>query len=342
MARLYRDHVFRLHGLPKKIVHNRGPQFDASFMKELYKLLHIEGNPSTAYHPQTDGQTERVNQELELYLRMYVDYRQSDWSEWLALAEFAYNNREHSATGMTPFFVNTGLNPLDPGKILTTSKNLSTETFAKELKEIQKQAHEQLEKANDVMKKAHDKKATKMVQFQPGDKVMLDGRNIATTRPTKKLDDKWYGPFKVLEKIGAAAYKLELPAAWKNKHPVFNEVLLKKYIAPVFPSQSKTPPPPPILIDDEEEYEVQEILDSRFHRGTLQFLIKWTGYDETTWEPAKEIEKHAKETIQDFYRKHPGAPRQVKDLSRFLKSRLKFTNDDGCHGWSGRPALRRG
>ena len=92
MARLYRDHVFRLHGLPRKIIHDRGPQFDATFMKELYKLLRIEGNPSTAYHPQTDGQTERVNQELELYLRMYVDYRQSDWSEWLALAEFAYNN----------------------------------------------------------------------------------------------------------------------------------------------------------------------------------------------------------------------------------------------------------
>ena len=105
-------------------------------MKELYKLLRIEGNPSTAYYPQTDGQTERVNQELELYLRMYVDYRQSDWSEWLALAEFAYNNREHSSTKMTPFFINTGLDPLDPERITTSSPNLSTETFATALKEI--------------------------------------------------------------------------------------------------------------------------------------------------------------------------------------------------------------
>ena len=74
MAQIYRDNVFKIHGLPKKIVHDRGPQFDASFMRELYKLLHIEGNPSTAYHPQTDGQIERVNQELEQYLRLFVEH----------------------------------------------------------------------------------------------------------------------------------------------------------------------------------------------------------------------------------------------------------------------------
>ena len=123
---------------------------------------------------------------------------------------------------------------------------------------------------------------------------------------------------------------------------MFNEVLLKKYVAPAFESQKKVPPPPPILIDNAEEFEVQEILDSRLHRGTLQFLIKWTGYDETTWEPASEIEKHAKETIKDFYKKHPGAPRRAKNLSRVLQDRLKLTTDDGCTGWSGRPALRRG
>ncbi|KAL5512852.1 hypothetical protein ACEPAH_3250 [Sanghuangporus vaninii] len=112
MARIYRDQVFRLHGLPKKIIHDRGVQFDAKMMKELYKLLHIEGNPSTAYHPQTDGQTERVNQELEQYLRLYVNHRQSDWADWLALAEFVYNNREHSATKLSPFFVNSGVHPV--------------------------------------------------------------------------------------------------------------------------------------------------------------------------------------------------------------------------------------
>ena len=93
-AKIYRDHVFRLHGLPKKIIHDRRVQFDVKMMQELYKLLHIEGNPSTAYHPQTNGQTERINQELEKYLRLYVNHQQTDWSDWLAIAEFAYNDGE--------------------------------------------------------------------------------------------------------------------------------------------------------------------------------------------------------------------------------------------------------
>ena len=81
MAALYRDQVFRLYGLLKKIIHDRGLQFNAKFIRELYKALHIEGNSSTVYHPQTNSQTEHINQEIEQYLYLYVDYRQSDWAE---------------------------------------------------------------------------------------------------------------------------------------------------------------------------------------------------------------------------------------------------------------------
>ena len=96
-------------------------------------------------------------------------------------------------------------------------------------------------------------------------KVFLDGRNIKTDRPTGKLEDKWFGPFEVVEKIGAAAYKLKLPRNWKKIHPVFNEILLKKAIEAVFESQRSRPPPPPILIDDEEQFEIEQIQDSRLH-----------------------------------------------------------------------------
>ena len=106
MAALYRDQVFRLYGLPKKIIHDKGLQFNAKFMRELYKVLYIKGNPSTAYHSQTDSQTECINQEIEQYLYLYVDYKQSDWAEWLAMAKFVYNNREHSVTKFSPFYVN--------------------------------------------------------------------------------------------------------------------------------------------------------------------------------------------------------------------------------------------
>src|SRR6202048_2221341 len=110
-ARIMRDWVFRDHGLPRKVISDRGPQFVSGFMKELYQLLGIEGNLSTAYHPQTDGQTERVNQEIEQYLRIFVNHHQDDWAEWVPLAEFSYNDKQNSSTGCSPFFLEYGQHP---------------------------------------------------------------------------------------------------------------------------------------------------------------------------------------------------------------------------------------
>lgn len=343
MAQIYRDHVFRLHGLPKKIIHDRGTQFDASMMKELYKLLHIEGNPSTAYHPQTDGQTERVNQELEQYLRLFVDHRQSDWKDWLPLAEFAYNNREHSATKMSPFYANTGRHPQSFEEIQTASANLSAEDFAKHIKDVHRRAKDNLVRAAEDMKRFHDRTAGKSTEYKTGDKVFLDGRNLSTSQPTKKLADKWYGPFEVVEKVGASAYRLKLPHRWKKVHPVFNEMLLKQAVEPTFEEQKTPPPPPPDIVDNEEEYEIEEIQDSRLHRGKLQFLVKWVGYIDATWQPESDFGDNAKEAIAEFYRKHPGAPRKLAIPRQRLRPIFVNTRpDDLLHGWSGRPTLRRG
>ena len=139
MAKLYRDHIFRLHGIPRKFIHDRGTQYELRFMKELYKLLGIEGNPSTAYHPQTDGQTERVNQEVEIYLRAFVNHHQSDWVEWLALAEFAYNNRKHSSTKQSPFFVNYGQHPYQETSPKWESNNESAQDFAQWMASVHKE-----------------------------------------------------------------------------------------------------------------------------------------------------------------------------------------------------------
>jgi len=107
-ANLYLRNIWKLHGLPRKVISDRGPQFVAAFIKELYRLLGIEATTSTAYHPQTDGQTERVNQELEQYLWLFVRERQDDWYTLLPLAEFSYNNHVHSSTQQTPFLLDTG------------------------------------------------------------------------------------------------------------------------------------------------------------------------------------------------------------------------------------------
>ncbi len=97
--------------MPQVVISDRGPQFVSKFMKELYRLLDITLNASTTWHPQTDGQTKRVNQEIEKYLQIFVNYRQDDWTDWLPLAEFAHNNWVHSATGKSPFMVLYGRNP---------------------------------------------------------------------------------------------------------------------------------------------------------------------------------------------------------------------------------------
>jgi len=98
LATLFGDHVWKLHGLPETALSDRGPKFTAEFMKELNEILGIKTKLSTAYHPQTDGQTEQVNQEIEQYLRIFVSHRQNDWPEWITCAEFGYNNKIHTAT----------------------------------------------------------------------------------------------------------------------------------------------------------------------------------------------------------------------------------------------------
>ena len=140
VARLFRDNVWKLHGLPESVISDRKPQFAAGMMKELNKMLGIETKLSTAYHPETDGQTERINQELEQYLRMYVNHRQNNWAEWLATAEFAFNNKVHTATKMSPFQTNYGREPRMGFDIRKKGRNEKAEEFVKEMKERHEEA----------------------------------------------------------------------------------------------------------------------------------------------------------------------------------------------------------
>ena len=146
LATLFRDHVWKLHGLPETALSDRGPQFAADFMKELNNILGIKTKLSTAYHPQTDGQTERLNQEIEQYLRMFVSHRQNDWPEWITCAEFAYNNKVHMATQVSPFYTNYGYNPrmgIEPRRV---TKSEPAKVFAERMKIIHEEAKSALSK----------------------------------------------------------------------------------------------------------------------------------------------------------------------------------------------------
>jgi len=136
LARLFRDNVWKLYGLLESIISDRGPQFAAGLMRELSGMLGIASKLSTAFHPQTDGQTERVNQELEQYLRMFIDHRQEQWPEWLETAEFAYNNKVHSSTQTTPFKANYRQDPRMGFEGRKKGKYEGTEKFVTKIKEI--------------------------------------------------------------------------------------------------------------------------------------------------------------------------------------------------------------
>ncbi len=186
-------------------------------MKELYRLLNITPNASTTWHPQTDGQTERVNQEIEKYLRIFVNYRQDDWTDWLPLAEFMHNNQVHSATSKSPFMVLYRRNPrlIPNASNYYSISNPAAEEFMTTMSDIHRETCKALQKAATNMKRQYDKKKTSSRDYQAGDKVWLDSTNLHLPRPKKKLDDKRVGPFMIKSKAGAAAYKLKLPPHWK-------------------------------------------------------------------------------------------------------------------------------
>ena len=333
VARMLRDHLFRHHGLPQKIISDRGSTFVSAFMRELFAQLGISGNPSTAYHPQTDGQTERINQEIEHYLRVFTNYHQTDWADWLALAEFSYNDRAQSSTGHSPFFINYGQDPWKGTNPRRAGRMEAADEFAKRMKGIREEAAAALRKASDDMKRAYDRRRLPSPGFKVGDRVWLEAAHITSDRPMKKLDDKRYGPFTILSKHGESAYKLRLPTTWKTIYPVFNECVLSRYHPPAFPSQSHPPPPPPDLIGGHEEQEIEEILDSRLRRDHLEYLVHWKGFprEEREWKRDTEL-SHAKDVIADFHRAHPAKPRPMPTMRLRFQPLDNLTHPDHIPG----------
>ena len=164
------------------------------------------------------------------------------------------------------------------------------------------------------MARYYDRNRQQAIDYKVGDKVWLEDKDIQTNRPSKKLDDKRYGPFKVTEIIGPNAYKLDLSASMKI-YPVFNTVKLRLYLADTIPGREPPPRPPPVIEGNEPEWEMELIKDSKLIREKLYFLIKWKGYphEESTWESADDL-YNAEYLVREFYARHPSAPRRINSL----------------------------
>jgi len=235
LAKLFRDNVWKLHGLPESIISDRGPQFVAGIMRELNRILGIESKLSMAFHSQTNGQTERVNQELEQYLRMFIDHRQKQWPDWLGTAEFTYNNKAHSSTKMSSFKANYRQGPRMGFEMRKKGKYKGAEKFVTKMKEIQEEAKAVLGKAQEEMKKYTDRKRGEANKYKVGDLVMLSTKDLKyqmTSRRTEKLTKRFVGPYKVKKIISANVVKLELPSTIRI-HLVVNVSRIHRYIGQV-------------------------------------------------------------------------------------------------------------
>lgn len=304
------DRVFSKHGIPESIVSDRGSRFTSQFWQDLTRVLRIRSDLSTAYHPQTDGQTERVNSVLETYLRLYTTYDQSNWSALLPLAEFAVNSSPHDSAGQSPFFINYGFQPSwDPEMKRVLSPK--ARVFATDLISVHDFVKSRLQLAQQIHKKYADRKRLQHPSFIAGDRVWLNGRNIRTTQPSVKLASKYLGPFPIDRQVSPTAYRLALPPNLQSLHPVFHVSLLQKATTSSIPGRYNEPPPS-VQVDNYEEFEVEEILDSRKRRRSVQYLVKWLGYDHahdsSTWEDASML-TNCDEHVAAFHRLNPSKPR---------------------------------
>ena len=298
LADIYLD-IITKYGSPKGIVTDRGSLFTSAFWSEICYYLKIKRKLSTAFHPQTDGATERQNQVLEQYLRCYCDMEQSNWAALLPMAEYAHNNSIQKSTGTSPFQIVYGRCPEIRFEDETTGEGRvpAAKDRIMKIKELQAILAENYRTAVAEQQKYYNAKH-KARTFTIGEMVLLSTKNLKQKRPNRKLSHKFIGPFKVLETVGPQAYRLALPTSYRI-HPVFPVTLLEPYYGNMQGRQDLMLPPE--LINDQEEYEVEEVLKVQRRKGVVSYWVKWLGWDNeyNQWVD-KEDMGNASGKIEDF------------------------------------------
>ena len=228
-------------------------------MKELNEILGIKTKLSAAYHPQTDGQTEQVNQEIEQYLRIFVSHRQNNWPERIACAKFAYNNKIHTAMHILPFYTNYGMNPWMGIEPQRAGKSEPAKEFAEQMKTVHKEPQAALSKSRDAMMCYADFHRGETLEYKVGNKVWLSTKNLNVDQLLCKLTEQQLRPYKFVKIISLNAVKLKLSASFKI-HDVINISHIHLYRPPV--AGQSAIPSKPVVIEETPEYEVEEIMDS--------------------------------------------------------------------------------
>jgi hypothetical protein len=312
-AALYFKHVFAHFGLLTKVISNRDPRFMSKFIQAACKVTGVKHTPSMAYHPRTDGQSERSNQWLETAIQFITDQKQKNWAPYLPIAQFAHNNWPSDTTRKSPFFLLMGFNP-HADWVHATSPIPRVTLHLEQLKEAWVQARDTMIKAQQSWVKHCD-----TPKYKEGDLVWLEGKNLHVNQPTAKLAPRRHSPFKVIQVMSAVNYHLELPTQW-SIHPVFHINLLTPYRETTMHGPNFTQPTPE-LINREEKYSIEKILDS-WHFGRrqrLQYLVKWEGYPDTDNMWADKDDVFADDKVREFKASNPDAATHIRSTF-FAKS----------------------
>ena len=295
VAQAFLDQVYRQHGFPRSIVSDRDSVFLSEFWQELFALQGCSLNMSTAYHPQSDGQTEVVNRCLETYLRCMSSDKPKTWSKWLPLAEYWYNTNYHSATQTTPYEVVYGQPP--PVHLPYLPGESKVQVVAKCLEDREKMivmVKFHLMRAQHRMKQEADKHRSER-SFEIGDWVFVKlqpyRQQSVVMRSSQKIAPKFFGPYKVVDKMGQVAYKLELPNSSKV-HPVFHVSQLKRLVG-----EATTSTQLPSIIQETEVRIPESCLGrkmvKRQGRAATMVLVKWVDESEdmASWEFLYDLQK---------------------------------------------------
>jgi Integrase zinc binding domain len=219
-ATLLHDNLFKRFGLPDEMISDRDPRFAAHTFQRLLKLLNIKSNLTTAYHPQSDGATERVNQEIEAYLSIYCMSHPENWLHSLSTLEFTHNNRRHAERIHSPFKLIQGNNPIS---IPITFSHMKFPTIEEKMKQMISDREEALAAYKLAWTRIANQKQSNFTPFKKNQKVWLDTRNLKMSHH-RKIVPKHEGPFEIDEVLGPVTYWLKLPESWRI-HNVFHVTL---------------------------------------------------------------------------------------------------------------------
>ncbi|CCE34872.1 uncharacterized protein CPUR_08811 [Claviceps purpurea 20.1] len=311
LIRIFAKQYWKHHGIPLDIISDRDSRFTSHLWKDFLKLVGVKSRMSTAFHPQTDGQTERTNQILEIYLRAFVNYEMSNWEDLLPTAEFAYNNTKSSSSKMSPFFANYGYHPAAHNPPTGAPLNPGSRLYAHWMVQVHDDAKKHLEHSRKRMKDWADQRRLPPPEYKEGDEVMLNAKNIRTKRPANKLDKKMFGPFKITKVISPTAVRLCLPKKWRI-HDSFHVSLIE----PFRTGGQRHVEPQQVLREavsvEAEDDEVDQIRDSRTFGSSIKYLVKWEGWPQKrhwSWEPYEHFfSDGAKTLLKEFATNNPEKP----------------------------------